>query len=166
MENWETFVRSTIELMGFRDYTFEFDPEHRHGTVFIHEDPTLIKENLPTLVESVNHVIQLVARRGNHPPIFVDINNYRHERENLIVELTRATARKVVLTKQEIPLPAMNSYERRIAHLELVHHPEVTTESRGDGRGRYVVIRPIQVSEELKEAGPKENSQFSDSEIA
>ena len=129
--------------MGFDDYTIDFDAEHRHGAVFIHNDPNLVRENLPLIVESVNHLLQLVARRHDEPSIFVDVNNYRKEREHLIVELARATARKAVATKAEIPLPAMNSYERRLAHLELAAHPDVTTESIGKGKGRYVVVKPI-----------------------
>ena len=143
MENWETFIKKIISEMGFNDYSVEIDGEHHHGKVFIHEDSELIKENLPALVESFNHIIQLVSKKNNQVPIFLDVNNYRHERENLIVELARATARKVVATKQEISLPSMNSYERRIAHVELAAHPDVVTESFGNGRDRYVVVKPI-----------------------
>jgi spoIIIJ-associated protein len=146
MENWESFIRKLIESLGFSDYSVEVDEEHRRGTIFIHEDPILIKENLPTLVESVNHLLQLVARKENRDPLFVDINNYRRERENLIIELVRATTRKVIMTRQDIALPAMNSYERRLAHLELASHPEVTTESFGKGHNRYVVVKLIQSS--------------------
>jgi len=144
MENWETFIRKLIESLGFSDYTIEVDDEHHHGTVFIHDNPTLVKEQLPTLVESVNYLVQLVARKAGHDPLFVDINNYRHERENLIIELVRATTRRVVATREELALPAMNSYERRLVHLELASHPEVTTESFGKGHNRYVVIKLIQ----------------------
>lgn len=144
MENWEQFVKELLEKMSFTDYKVEIDAEHRHGTVFIHNDPGLIKENLPLLVESVNHLVQLIARRKDQPPIFIDINNYRKEREALIIELARATARKALSTKREIPLPAMNSYERRLAHIELASHPEVKTESVGRGHNRYVVVKPIE----------------------
>ncbi len=143
MENWEIFLKQFIELLGFDDYKLELDQEHRHGRAYIHNDPNLVRDNLPVLVESINHLLQLVAHKHGQQPIFLDINNYRRERESLIVELARATARKVVATKQEIPLPAMNSYERRLAHLELAAHPEVTTESVGKGHGRYVVVKPL-----------------------
>ena len=142
--------------MGFSDYKAEIDHEHRHGSLVIFDDPALIKENLPAIVESLNHLIQLVARKNNQPPLFWDVNHYRRESGNLITALARATARKALATKQEIPLPAMNSYERRIAHLELATHPEVTTESIGKGRGRYVVVKPIIEGGEqkIKEAEP------------
>lgn len=143
MENWESFINKLVELMGFDDYQVHVDAEHHHARLFIHNDPGLIKENLPGLVENFNLLLQLVARRRNEQPIFLDVNNYRSERENLIAELVRAAARKVVVTKKEIPLPAMNSYERRLAHLELAHHPDVRTESVGKGKSRYVVVKPI-----------------------
>ncbi len=129
--------------MGFDDYTVDIDAEHHHGKIFIHNDPGLIKENLPVIVESLNHLVQLAARKQNEQSLFLDVNNYRHEREALIAELARATARKALATKQEIPLPAMNSYERRLAHMELAAHPEVTTESVGKGSNRYVVVKPL-----------------------
>ena len=143
MDQQEQFVRQLIEFLGFSDYNLDLDREHHHGAAFIHDNPHLIKENLPVLVESINHLLQLFGKKQSIQPIFLDINNYRREREQLIVELARATARKVVATKTEIPLPAMNSYERRLAHMELAAHPDVKTESVGKGKNRYVVIKPI-----------------------
>ena len=48
------------------------------------------------------------------------------------------------MTKEKISLPAMNSYERRLVHVELSIHPEVATESAGMGKERCVVIKPIE----------------------
>lgn len=143
MEPWDIFIKKLVELMGFRDYTVEVDIAHRRGIVFLHDSPDLVKDNLPQLVEGLNHLTQLVARKYNQPSLYVDVNNYRREREDLITELVRVAARKVVATRQEIPLPAMNAYERRLAHVALATHPEVTTESFGKGKSRYVVIKPI-----------------------
>jgi predicted RNA-binding protein Jag len=159
MDNWEKLIKEILDRMGFDDYKVEVDEVHRHGMVFIHNDPGLIKENLPLLVENFNHLLQLIARRHNQPPFFLDINNYRKERENLIVELARATARKALATKQEVPLPAMNSYERRLAHMELASHPEVTTESVGKGHQRYVVVKPIDESRPAQTASPAPDSE-------
>lgn len=130
--------------MGFDDYTFELDEEHRHGRIFIHNHPSLVKEHLPAILESLNHLVQLVAKKENEHPLFFDVNNYRREREELISELARAAARKAVVTKKSISLPAMNSYERRLIHVELAAHPEVKTESAGADRERYVIVKPIE----------------------
>lgn len=143
MEHTIQFLKKFVEFLGFSDFQVESDPAHRHATVFIRDHVHLIQENLPAFVEHVNHVAQLVAKKYGEPSLFVDVNNYRRERENLIGELARAAARKVLATKQEISLPAMNSYERRVVHTALAAHPDVITESSGEGKSRYVVVRPL-----------------------
>lgn len=143
MEKWNELLKKTIELMGFKDFRIDFDPEHRHGNIFIYDNPVLVKENLPILVESLNHLAQLIAQKDKEQTIFIDINNYRKERESLIAELAKAAARKAMATKEAVSLPAMNSYERRIVHLELAAHPEVSTESQETGKERYVIVKPI-----------------------
>lgn len=148
--DWEIFIRKTFDLLGFKDYRLEIKPEEKHAALFIYEDQNLIRDNLPLIVESINHLIQMAAKKHETETIFLDINNYRRERENLIAELARAAAKKALATKEEISLPAMNSYERRLVHVELAIHPEVRTESAGEGKERYVIIKPI--TEEKKEA--------------
>lgn len=143
MNNWEDLIKKLVEAMGFRDYKVEIDPEHKHGSVHLYDGEVLVKENLPAMVESFNRLLQLIAQRQNLEPIYLDINNYRKEREKLITELAKAAARKVVATKTEITLPAMNSYERRIVHTELAAHPEVKTESQGQGKERSVIIKLV-----------------------
>ena len=64
-----------MEISGFSDWGVEIDEEHKHGIVFIHDHPTLIKENLPSLVESFNYLVQLIAKKNNQPPIFFEVVN-------------------------------------------------------------------------------------------
>lgn len=130
--------------MGFTDYRVDLKPGDKRGSVFVYDHPNLIKENLPVVVESINHLVQMASRKSGDSTIFFDVNNYRQERENLITELARAAAKRVLVTKEKISLPAMNSYERRLVHVELAIHPDVTTESTGDGKERCVVIKLIE----------------------
>jgi spoIIIJ-associated protein len=144
METIEIFVKKVIEGMGFGDYRVEVKPDEKRGMVFIYDSAELVKANLAMLVESLNHLVQMISRKNGEPQVFFDINNYRQERENLIAELARAAAKKVLQTKADVSLPAMNSYERRLVHVELAVHPEVKTESAGEGKERYVIIKPIE----------------------
>jgi len=143
MDNWESFIKQTLNLVGFTDYHLEIKVDERRGSVFIYEDQEMVKENLPAIVDAINHILQMVAKKNQIEAIFLDINNYRHDRERLIGELARAAAKKASSTKTEVALPAMNSYERRLVHVELAVHPEVKTESAGEGKERYVIIKPI-----------------------
>ena len=144
MESLDQIAKRIIEGIGFSDYRLEAKPEEKKGAIFIYDNPDLVKANLPVLVESLNHLLQMIAKKSGEPTIFFDINNYRQERENLIAELARAAAKKVMQTKEKVSLPAMNSYERRLVHVELAIHPEVTTESIGDGKERFVIVKPVE----------------------
>ena len=143
MDNWETFIKKMVDLMGFRDYRLDMKPEEKRASLYIYDGGEFLKENLPNIMESVNHIFQMIAKKSGGELFFLDINNYRQERENLIAELARAAAKKAASTKVDVSLPAMNSYERRLVHVALAVHPEVKTESVGDGKERYVIIRPI-----------------------
>ena len=144
MKNPELFLKKLIDLMGFDDYDVEIDETHRHGKILIRGHSHLMKEHLPAFLESLNHLAQLIAKKEQSPPFFFDINNYRRERETLIAELARAAAKKAAITKEKISLPAMNAYERRLIHVELANHPGVATESVGNGKTRYVIVKPIE----------------------
>lgn len=143
MESWEELTKKIAEGMGFRDFRIEMKPEEKRGALFIYDGGTFLKEQLPIIVESINHIFQMIAKKNGNEIIFLDVNNYRQERETLIAELARAAAKKAVATKGDVSLPAMNSYERRIVHVALAVHPEVKTESAGEGKERYVIVKPI-----------------------
>ena len=143
METWETIIKKMLDGMGFRDYRLELAEDGSRNSLFIYENEEFIREHLPMIVEALNHVLQMIAKKNDTKAIFLDVNNYRQQRETLIAELARAAAKKVTATKQEVSLPAMNSYERRLVHVELAIHPEVTTESIGEGKERYIVIKPL-----------------------
>lgn len=143
METWDVIIKNIVNGMGFTDYRLEVAEDGNRNSLFIYENENMVRENLPNIVESLNHVLQMIAKKNDTRMIFLDVNNYRQERETLIAELARAAAKKANTTKQEVALPAMNSYERRIVHVELAVHPDVTTESMGEGKERYIVIKPI-----------------------
>lgn len=131
-----------IELMGFNDFSINYDSDNNNLSVII-DDNLISEENLPGLVNNFDCLMKLIAQKNNLEPVFVDVNNYRKKRRDLIVELSKAAARKSLAEKKEISLPPMNAYERRIVHLELSARPDIKTESIGEGRERYIVIRPI-----------------------
>jgi predicted RNA-binding protein Jag len=143
MEAWDAIIKNILNGMGFSDYRLEISEDGNRNSVFIYENENLVRENLPAIVESLNHILQMIAKKNDTRGIFLDVNNYRQERETLIAELARAAAKKAITTKQEVSLPAMNGYERRIVHVELAVHPDVKTESIGEGKSRYIVIKPI-----------------------
>lgn len=142
MDNMVAATKRLLELLGFRDVSVDAEPEGRKLRVFINEGEWL-KNLLPKLIADVEHLVRMMSRKEVGDLIFVDINNYRKERERIIIEIAKAAARKALITKGAISLPAMNAYERRLVHTELATRPDVKTESVGEGIGRYVVVKPM-----------------------
>lgn len=142
MESLKEQITKLMELMGFNSIQVEANPETKLFSVTI-DDEAVTVARLPALVLNINRIARLIAKRHGVYPVVVDVNNYRRERERLILELARAAARRAVATHESVNLPAMNAYERRLIHAELSMRPDVATESVGEGRERYVVVKAI-----------------------
>ena len=74
--------------------------------------------------------------------ITVDVNDYRQRREQSLKTLADSTVEQVLGAKQAYILPPMTAAERRVIHMYLAEHPQVTTASSGEGRDRSVIISP------------------------
>jgi len=142
-EQFKEQVKKLVDLIGLNEPSVDFDPENRKITIFANEGDWF-KNHLPYVVTDLERVVNLLSKKhGLEETVFVDVNNYRKERENIIVELAKAAARKVQITKGEVKLPAMNAYERRLVHMELSTRPDVKSESMGEGRDRHVIVKPL-----------------------
>lgn len=143
MEMFQEKVRELVKRTGLNEGVCVFDMEHAKVDVFVNEGDW-IQKRLPEIVGALDHLVKLIAYQQGLGPFFVDVNNYRREREALIVQLAKAAAKKASLARELVELPSMNAYERRIVHMELSVHPEVKTESEGEGNERRVVVKPIE----------------------
>ena len=75
-------------------------------------------------------------------PIVIDVEGYKQRRYQTLQVFARRLARQVEATGELFTLEPMSAYERRIIHLTLADHPDVDTESTGQGESRRVVIQP------------------------
>jgi len=75
-------------------------------------------------------------------PIFIDVDGYRERRYGALRSLALRMAELVRAKRAPFTLEPMPAYERRIIHLTLADHADVTTESIGVGEARKVVILP------------------------
>jgi len=106
------------------------------------EPQILIGQQGQTLFEIQRLLRTILSRKVQNIFYFnLDINDYKKKKIGYLKEMARELANQVALTKEEKVLPPMSSYERRIIHAELAQRTDVTTESRGDGFNRCVVIK-------------------------
>jgi len=75
--------------------------------------------------------------------LYLDIDGYKANRNQSIIDLANKTAEQAVKIERNIHLDPMNAYERRIVHTTLQEREDVTTESTGEGEKRHVVVKPV-----------------------
>jgi len=136
-------LEELLSRMGFSDFSVQVSEDKKRCSVFINDGPFLDRY-IQMFMADLDLIVRFMCKKRNLPFVFVDVNNYRKEREEIIIKLAKAAARKALAEKKEILLPPMNAYERMIVHTELALHPELKTQSFGEGLNRHVVIQPFQ----------------------
>jgi len=140
MQKIKEVINQLMPMFGFKESRIDFDDNNRRILFFI-DDEIMISKKTEEMIAHFSQIFGLIAKKFNEGPVVIDINNYRKEREKLIIELARAGAKKAVTTKCDVILPPMNAYERRLVHTELATRPDVKTESIGQTFSRQVVVR-------------------------
>jgi spoIIIJ-associated protein len=151
-ENEKQIIKESLrELMSKMGFDVEIDIKESV------DDPMSVTCNLSTSSESnlligqggvnlqaLQHIARLLVRKKIQQKIrfVIDINGYRQEKNQSIIELANQAAQQAITEKRAVVLRPMSTYERRVVHLELSKNDSVVTESIGEGEGRKVVVKP------------------------
>ncbi|WP_073507616.1 protein jag [Streptobacillus notomytis] len=73
--------------------------------------------------------------------VFIDSNNYKEKRENILRELAQKTAKNVIKTQRKVKLNPMPSRERKIIHEEISKIDGLETISVGVEPKRCLIIK-------------------------
>lgn len=96
------------------------------------------------ILNALQYIVNLiVSKQVEHwVQIVVDVEGYRARRERQLRQMAHRMADQALKTGRRQVLEPMSASERRIIHLELRDHPEVTTQSVGEEPARKVTIVP------------------------
>ena len=97
-------------------------------------------ETLKTLQFLVRYMVS--RRLDERVNLMIDVEGYQERRHSALRNMARRVANRVSDPGRAIALEPMPPAERRIVHVALSDHPDVTTESEGAGADRQVVIIP------------------------
>jgi spoIIIJ-associated protein len=109
-----------------------------------------IKENSNFLIgqygvnlQALQHLARLIVRKKTEEKInfVLDVNFYRQEKNQAIIEQARMAAEQAINEKRTIVMKPMSPYERRVVHMVLSENSQVITESIGEGDDRKVVVK-------------------------
>ena len=132
-------------IFDFSVKNIEISADHvLNVNVFINDARIYIGEDGRN-IKPFENVLRLIIKRkvDNISSVYLDINNYRGLKEGALRELAKKAARRARFYKTPVALEAMSSYDRRIIHTELTGHPDIRTESVGEGENRRVVVKYI-----------------------
>ena len=95
-------------------------------------------------LDSLQYMVRLILAHQlkSWLPVIIDVEEYKQRRLQALQNLAYRLAENVQIRKVPFTLEPMPAYERRIIHMTLAEHPNVTTHSIGMGESRKVVIEP------------------------
>lgn len=115
--------------------------------VFSGDDLGYMIGNRGRHLDSLQFMLQVILGRklpeDLNFKVFVDVGGYREEKDKKLEEMALQKADDVRILGEEVELPAMKPSDRRIVHIALERFDDITTESRGEGMDRHIVIMPL-----------------------
>ena len=143
-EEARNILLDVLDLLGMDT---DVEIQQREGTLVLEvigEDLGLLIGRRGETLTSLQFVLNLILakRLKKWSRVVVDVEGYRSRREATLSGLAKRMAYRVQQTGQPVALEAMPAGERRIIHLALADHPQVSTGSVGEGDHRKVVISP------------------------
>lgn len=142
---------NVVRLMGFEArivaewHEPDADNDQRYLLLNLHgkDLAPLIGRRGETL-NNLQYLVRLMVNQRLHrwKNIVVDVEGYRRRRMEHLAQLALRSAQQVAQTGRALALEPMPASERRIIHLTLRDHPDVITESSGEGERRKVQILP------------------------
>jgi spoIIIJ-associated protein len=141
----QEFLAETTQLMGLKTDVVVTEVIPGEVSLDIRGDGlALLIGRHGTTLDALQLLVAVVANAGLNEGtrIIVDAENYRARRREMLEAMATSHAAKAKETQQEVVIPGLKAFERRIVHLTLKEDPEVETYSEGEGEERCIVISP------------------------
>jgi spoIIIJ-associated protein len=144
-------VRDLLEKMKVRatltvKYVDSEDPNEPQSVLvdIQGDDLSILIGRRSETLNALQYIGSLIVGKqvGHWVSLMIDVQGYRTRRERQLRQLARRMADQAVHTGRRQVLEPMPANERRLIHIELRDHPEVSTESIGEEPNRKVTINP------------------------
>lgn len=108
------------------------------------EEGELLVRRKGEALDALQHLVNAIWREqsGRDGRIVVDCLDFRKGKDAELRQMARFLIEKAKTTGMPQEMGPLNSYSRRLVHLEVSQDGGVTSESQGDGQVKTVIIAP------------------------
>lgn len=139
-------IEKLLFLMGVAGSVAVEEREGRLVFNITSEDSPILIGQYGANLAALQHLVRAMTRKtvpeeGTPTPFIIDVEGYRQEREEFLVELAKQAAERVRQTKQTLILKPMNAHDRFVIHTYFSALDDLETSSVGDDPERRIVIK-------------------------
>ena len=143
----EDLTKELFEKMGV-EVTLKVEEDKKNETVLVNietEDSAgLLIGSRGETIMAIQTALGMMVKQatGEWARILVDIGDWREKKEGRLKDLAEQAAERAVQTGEGQRLYNLSAADRRVVHLHLSSDDSVETESAGEGRDRYLIVKP------------------------
>ena len=131
------------EKSDFEKYTIAIESEESKFLI------GKLGNNLAALQHILRIIINKKLSSDEKINFTIDVNDYKLDQKKSLLHLAKELAAQATAEGKTILMEPMNSFERRLVHMELKNFRGIKTESIGEGKERKIAIKPESISEEF-----------------
>lgn len=125
-----------------RDGQIKYQLHSQNNSVLIGKNGHILDSIQTYVRQAVLNTLDLYVN------ITVDVEGYKDKQNYFLEKRVKKIARDVTLSKVDVKLDPMNSYERKVVHSALQGFKYIKTESEGEEPNRCVVIKYVENKDE------------------
>lgn len=134
-------ISANIEIK-VRDGQIKYQLHSQNNSVLIGKNGHILDSIQTYVRQAVLNTLDLYVN------ITVDVEGYKEKQNYFLEKRVKKIARDVTLSKVDVKLDPMNSYERKVVHSALQGFKYIKTESEGEEPNRCVVIKYVENKDE------------------
>ncbi len=134
-------IKTNIETK-IRESQIKYEIFSQNNSVLIGKKGHILDSIQTYLRQALFNAIDLYVN------VSVDVEKYKEKQNYFLEKKVKKIAREVTLSKVDVKLDPMNSYERKVVHSALQGFKYIKTESEGEEPNRCVVIKYVENNEE------------------
>ena len=138
----ENLVRKILTDMNFEVETVSYV---QYGRIFCNintSNNSILIGKAGVILRALNFIIKNAVSNTfkKRLEISLDINGYKEDRYKKVASMARRFGKTVLRTKADLKLDPMPADERKVMHQEIAKMKHLKTESKGEGKNRYITI--------------------------